>query len=431
MEEKKITAYKGFDENLCCRGFQYEIGKEYEQEGEIECCRSGFHACTNPFDVLNYYNANGKNRFCEVEQMGIVKTDGDDTKQSSSKIKIKAEIGMTDLFKAGVEWIKKKTDPVPVIEETRGKGNDPSGDDAKIGSSGDYAQIDSSGGSAQIGSSGDYAQIGSSGYSAKIGSSGYSAQIDSSGYSAKIGSSGGSAQIGSSGDYAQIGSSGYSAKIGSSGYSAQIDSSGDYAQIDSSGDYAKIGSSGYSAKIGSSGGSAQIGSSGDYAKIGSSGYSAKIDSTGEDSIICCAGNDSMVKARLGSWITLSEWKYSKEKRRSVPVCVKTEYVDGERIKADTWYRLVDGEFREQQLMEEMWLARDKDGKLIMYEKNHSKINLQSNGHWVDGSDFYLKKFPEVKWSDEEPTKVKLVIDKQYGKGKVNTTKCTIANTEID
>ena len=221
MEEKKITAYKGFDENLCCRGFQYEIGKEYEQDGEIEFCRSGFHACTNPFDVLNYYNANGKNRFCEVEQMGIVKTDGDDTKQSSSKIKIKAEIGMTGLFKAGVEWIKEKTDPVPVIEETRGKGNDPSG------------------------------------------------------------------------DYAQIGSSGDSAKIGSSG---------------------------------------------DYAKI---------DSTGEDSIICCAGNDSMVKARLGSWITLSEWKYSKEKRRSVPVCVKTECVDGERIKAETWYRLVDGEFREQ------------------------------------------------------------------------------------
>ena len=302
MEEKKITAYKGFDENLCCRGFQYEIGKEYEQEGEIECCRSGFHACTNPFDVLNYYNANGKNRFCKVEQMGIVKTDGDDTKQSSSKIKIKAEIGMTGLFKAGVEWIKEKTDPVPVIEETRGKGNDPSGDYAQIGSSGDYAQIGSSGGSAQIGSSGDYAQIGSSGYSA---------------------------QIGSSGDYV---------KIGSSGDYAQIGSIGDYVKISSSGYSAKIGSIGYYTKIGSSGGSAQIGSSGDYTKI---------DSTGEDSIICCAGNDSMVKARLGSWITLSEWKYSKEKQRSVPVCVKTEYVDGERIKADTWYRLVDGEFREQ------------------------------------------------------------------------------------
>lgn len=83
MEENKITAYKGFDENLCCRGFQYEIGKEYEHEGEIECCSKGFHACTNPFDVLNYYDANGKNRFCEVEQSGTIKTDYYDTKQSS------------------------------------------------------------------------------------------------------------------------------------------------------------------------------------------------------------------------------------------------------------------------------------------------------------------------------------------------------------
>jgi hypothetical protein len=96
----------------------------------------------------------------------------------------------------------------------------------------------------------------------------------------------------------------------------------------------------------SSGDSAQIGSSGDYAKIGSSGDSAKIDSTGDDSVICCAGYDSVVKAKKGSWITLAEWKYSKEKGRYIPICVKTEYVDGERIKADTWYKLINGEFEE-------------------------------------------------------------------------------------
>ena len=135
-------------------------------------------------------------------------------------------------------------------------------------------------------------------------------------------------------------------KIGSSGSYAKIGSSGDYAQIGSSGDYAKIGSSGYSAQIGSSGSSAQIGSSGSYAKIGSSGDYAKIDSTGENSVICCAGHGSAVKARKGSWITLSEWKYSEEKKRVVPLCVKTEYVDGERIKSDTFYRLVKGEFKE-------------------------------------------------------------------------------------
>ena len=274
MEENKIIAYKGFDENLKCRGFQYEVGKEYEHDGEVECCSSGFHACTNPFDVLDYYDANGKNRFCVVEQSGTISSEGIDSKQSSSKIKIKAEIGISGLFKAGVEWIKEKTNPDTIIKAIKKKGNTSSGDAAKIGSSGDAA---------------------------KIGSSGY---------------------------YAQIGSSGY------------------YAQIGSSGDYAQIGSSGYAAKIGSSGDAAKIGSSGNYAKIGSSGDAAKIESSGEDSVICCAGNNSMAKAKKGSWITLSEWKRSEDKKRYIPVCVRTEFVDGERIKEDTWYRLVDGEFQE-------------------------------------------------------------------------------------
>ena len=136
---------------------------------------------------------------------------------------------------------------------------------------------------------------------------------------------------------ALISSKSNSAKIGSSGYSAQIGSSGNSAQI---------GSSGYSAKIGSSGDSAQIGSSGDSAKIGSSGDYAQIESTGEDSVICCAGGDSIAKAKKGSWITLAEWKYSYEKGRRVPVCVKTEYVDGETIKEDAFYKLVNGKFEE-------------------------------------------------------------------------------------
>ena len=104
--------------------------------------------------------------------------------------------------------------------------------------------------------------------------------------------------------------------------------------------------SGNSAQIGSSGDYAQIGSSGNSAKIGSSGYSAKIDCTGSDSVICCAGNGSVVKASAGCWITLSEWKYDGEKKRSVPACVKTEFVDGERIKANTPYTLKNGEFVE-------------------------------------------------------------------------------------
>ena len=294
-----IKSYKGFDKNLKCRDFQYEIGKEYEMDGEIKVCSRGFHACESPLEVFDHYSMIGS-RFCEVEQDGNISKEDRGTKICSSKIKIKTELKLANMINLGVEWLKEITSPEKI--KTSIKDN-------------------SSCYGAQIGSSGNYAQIGSSGNDAKIGSSGYGAQI------------------GSSGDGAQIGSSGDGAKIGSSG---------NYAQIGSSGNYAKIGSSGYGAQIGSSGYGAQIGSSGNDAKIGSSGYGAKIDSTGEDSVIMCAGINSVAKASKGSWITLSEWSYSDKKQRYIPVCVKTEFVDGEKIKADTYYKLDGGVFKEIQ-----------------------------------------------------------------------------------
>ena len=357
-----MKGYKGFNPGLICKGKQYQENTVFE-EPEAKICEKGMHFCENPFDVLDYYDlirSDGTpNEFAEVEALDEPKTD-DREKFCSRKLKIGVKLGLSGFIKACVDFVLEKT-----IAEMPSENVD-SGDSAQIGSSGNSAQIGSSGDYAQIGSSGYYAKIGSSGDSAQIGSSGDYAQIGSSGYYAKIGSSGNSAQIGSSGDYAKIGSSGYYAKIGSSGNSAKIGSSGDYAkigssgyyaQIGSSGDSAQIGSSGYYAKIGSSGDSARIGSSGNSAQIGSSGYSAqigssgnsaKIDCTGADSVICCAGNGSVVKAPVGCWITLAEWEYDSAKQRRVPVCVKTEYVDGEKIKADTPYILKNGEFVEVQ-----------------------------------------------------------------------------------
>ncbi len=305
MEEKKIIAYKGFDKNLKCRDFQFEVGKDYEMDGDFKCCERGFHACESPLDVFDYYDML-TSRFAKVEMSGEIDKEESSTKICSSKINVKAELKLSDMINLGVEWIKEVTSPTKVKKDD--KLNDNGGDSAKIGSSGFYAKIGSSGDYAKIGSSGAYAKIASSGVFAKIGSSGFYAQIGSSGDSAQIGSSGNSAQIASSGDSAQIGSSGDSAKIGSSG---------DYAQI---------------------------ASSGDSAQIGSSGYSAKIESTGEYSVVMAAGYDSMAKAKIGSWITLAEWK--RNGTAWVPICVKTEQVDGERIKADTFYKLVNGEFKE-------------------------------------------------------------------------------------
>ena len=301
-----MKGYKGFEKGLVCKGKQYTENTVFEEENAV-ICSSGMHFCENPMDVLDYYgfvNDKGEfNDFAEVEALDECKTD-DNKKLCTKKLKVGAKLSFAGFVNACVDFMVEKTSTR--IPKT------------KINSD-DEIVISSKKDSAKIGSSGNYAQIGSSGDSAQIGSSGDSAQIGSSGDSAQIGSSGDSAQIGSSGDYAQIGSS------------------GNYAQIGSSGNYAKIGSSGDSAQIGSSGDSAQIGSSGDYAQI---------DSTGEDSVICCAGHNSIVKAKKGSWITLAEWEYCNKKERWIPVCVKTELVDGEKIKADTFYRLENGEFKE-------------------------------------------------------------------------------------
>ena len=184
-----------------CRGFQYEVGKEYEMDGEIECCNRGFHACKSPMEVWDHYDMLNSH-FAEVEQSGKIKEEEKSTKVCSSHIKIKAELKLADIINIGVEWLKDITSPSKV--KKNGVLNDNGGRRKQIGSSGDYA---------------------------------------------------------------------------------------------------------------------------------------KINSTGKDSVIMCAGNSSIAKAKVGSWITLAEWKWSDEKKRDVPVCVKTEYVDGENIKADTWYQL--------------------------------------------------------------------------------------------
>ena len=108
-------------------------------------------------------------------------------------------------------------------------------------------------------------------------------------------------------------------------------------------DFKKLPSS-YNAKISSSDYNARIGSFSDYAQIGSSGDDAKISSSGDDCVIMCAGINSSAKAKIGSWITLAEWKYSKEKQRDIPFSVVTKQVDGIEIKEDVYYTLQDGKF---------------------------------------------------------------------------------------
>ena len=106
--ENIIHSYKGFDKDLKCRGFAYEIGKDYEQHGSVKCCENGFHACEFPLDVFNYYAPGGNSRYCTVTQSGVTHKKGGDSKVASSKIHIEREIGLDGIIKAGVKFILDK-----------------------------------------------------------------------------------------------------------------------------------------------------------------------------------------------------------------------------------------------------------------------------------------------------------------------------------
>lgn len=319
-----MKGYMGFAAGMICDGKQYAENTVYEikkeEIGEIE-----MHFFKSPLDVLDYYpligNNGSENEYAEVEVI------------DETKLKVGAKISFEKLVEASVNIVSENAPETNEnlnalfgpFKETR----------ARIVSSEDRTQISSSEVCARIGSSGDRAQISSSGDRARIGSSGDRAKISSAEGWAEIGSTGNDASIGSSGDWTQIASAGAKAQIGSYGYSARIGSSGDGAQIVSAGGWADIASAGENAKIVSEG---------HGERIASAGYNAQIASRGENAVIMCAGSDSIAKAKKGSWITLAEW--GKVNEEYIPVCVKTERVDGERIKEDTWYRLVNGIFAE-------------------------------------------------------------------------------------
>ena len=101
-KETTIIGYKGFDKNLQCRGFQYEVGKEYECKDPIKLCNSGFHFCENPQEVLGYYSAGNGNRFAIVEASGVSDERGNDSKRVAKKLEVKAEISVFELCKIAV-----------------------------------------------------------------------------------------------------------------------------------------------------------------------------------------------------------------------------------------------------------------------------------------------------------------------------------------
>jgi hypothetical protein len=277
--KKTIKGYKAFNPGLICHGHKFEVGKEYIHEGGIEMCKSGFHFCENPLDVLEYYDLT-ECEFGEVEATGRTITEKDGKKSCTDRITVKAKLDLSAFVRASVDFLWEKCSKKKMFKDNNNQA-----------------------------ASGDYAQLAASGYYARLAASGYCARLAASGSYARLAASG---------YYAQLAASGYYAQLAASGYYAQLAASGDYAQLAASGHYARLAASGY------------------YARLAASGSYARLE-VANDSIAAGIGYDNKAKGKKGSWLVLAEWVDGKPKK------VVAVQIDGKKVKEDTFYRLINGE----------------------------------------------------------------------------------------
>ena len=237
MSEK---GFKGFNGKLqCCpngKTFQYEFGKTYE-EAKAVICQSGFHYCEHPLDVLGYYEP-GTSRFAEVEALGeVVKKADGDSKRSTTKIRIGAELSLGSFIQAAVKFVFDRA--------TMTEGSQATEDKQAASATGD---------------------------------------------------SGAASATGDSGAASATGYRGAASATGDSGAAS------------------------------------------------ATGYSGAASATGKQGIACAHGVESKAKAALGAWIVCSEWKVVDDEWQRADV--KAAKIDGEKLKADTYYQLINGEFVE-------------------------------------------------------------------------------------
>ena len=245
-----MKAYKGFDKDLKCREFQYEVGKEYEEENSA-LCKKGFHACENPLDTFRYYRPTDS-RYCEVDVDDNGERNSTDSKVCGKHIKISAEIGLKGVINAGVRFVFDKCESA--TEENAS------------GESGNAAASGESGNAAASGNLGNAAASGWSGNAAASGERGNAA------------------------------ASGWRGNAAASGWR----------------------------------GTAVV-----------TGFAGRATALGEQCLAVAWGEDSLARGTVGNWIVVSE----RDDDGNI-IDVKIAKVDGDTVKADTWYKLVNGEIME-------------------------------------------------------------------------------------
>ena len=309
-----IKGYKGFNKDMTCNGFQYEEGKEYETD-EAEVCEKGFHACEYPLDCFSYYRP-AESVYHEVEQSGEIskrENEDDDTKLASTKIKIGAKLSIAGIVQAAIEYTSSRT-------------KKESDSDSRNGASS---------------ATGDY------GASSATGDYGASSATGDKGASSATGYKGASS---ATGDYGASSATGNCGASSATGYKGVSSATGDYGASSATGDKGASSATGYKGASSATGDYGASSATGNCGASSATGYKGASSAEDKDSIAVAWGYHGKAKGVLGSYLVLADWEGDERNYWTQELWslkgAKMVRVDGEKIKENTFYTMINGEIVE-------------------------------------------------------------------------------------
>ena len=321
-----MKCFKGFDKDLKCRDFQYEIGKEYTEE-KADICNYGFHACEFPMDVFNYYPPSDS-RYCEVELEANNQKSSDDSKRVGKKISVKAEIGIAGIIKAGVEYIKEQVN----------------WEDDKATNTGDYSAATNTGNKSAATNTGNWSAATNTGNWSAATNTGNQSAATNTGYQSAATNTGNWSAATNTGNYSAATNTGNKSAATNTGDQSAATNTGYQSAATNTGDRSAATNTGNKSAATNTGNQSAATNTGNKSAATNTGnYSAAIVE-GKESIALATGIKSKAKGKIGCFIVLTEWKEINFEYHLADV--KSAKVDGKNIKEDTFYMLKDGKFVE-------------------------------------------------------------------------------------
>ncbi|EBN2544275.1 hypothetical protein DNS10_01215 [Salmonella enterica] len=305
---KEIVTFKGFNKELKCRDFQFEIGKTFHHEGKVEACGSGFHACESPFDVFGYYSP-ADSRFAETISFGVTDREEDgDTKIASASITIKAELTLPQFIQRGIEWIWSKIDKS--LEQQIMTGN--------------RSAATNTGYQSAATNTGDQSAATNTGYQSAATNTGYRSAATNTG------------------NQSAATNTGYQSAATNTGNQSAATNTGDWSAATNTGNRSAATNTGYQSAATNTGDWSAATNTGYRSAATNTGYRSAAEVSGSQSVAASIGIEGKARASKNGAIVLC---YRDED--GVLIHIRASKVGENGIMPDTWYQLdEDGEFVE-------------------------------------------------------------------------------------